>query len=267
MPVGDGGTGAIFGGVSIVTDGGNGAIITWMDWDGQDYNIYAQRMNAAGMRQWLPNDIEICNESSEQRIPVAASDLAGGAVIAWQDKRAFGQGYDIYAQRVLSSGNLAWTPDGVPVCTAAFDQNDLSTVPDGTGGAIFAWTDRRLFMETDVYAMRLDAGGNMPTTGIGAPGVAPGAVALTVLPAWPNPFAESTGIELRFREGAAVSIDVTDAAGRRVRRLGLGAPLTGARRVTFDGRDDAGRSLAKGVYFIRVEADGVASTQKLVKVR
>ena len=267
VPVGDGGTGAIFGGVNIVTDGGNGAIITWMDWDGQDYNIYAQRLNAAGARQWLPNDVEICNESSEQRIPVAASDLAGGAVIAWQDKRALGQGYDLYAQRVLSGGNVAWTPNGVPVCTAQFDQNDLSAVPDGTGGAIFAWTDRRLFTENDVYALRLDAGGNMPTTGIAGPGGAPGPAALMVLPAWPNPFAESTAIEVRLQEGTAVSVDVTDAAGRRVRRLGLAEPLTGLQRVTFDGRDDSGRALAKGVYFFRVVADGVTSTQKLVKVR
>jgi len=143
----------------------------------------------------------------------------------------------------------------------------LSAVPDGTGGAIFAWTDRRLFTENDVYAMRLDASGGMPTTGIAGLADAPGAAALIVLPAWPNPFAESTGIEVRLREGAAVSIEVTDAAGRRVRRLGMGGPLTGLRRITFDGRDDTGQSLAKGVYFLRVDAGGVASTQKLVKVR
>jgi hypothetical protein len=158
---------------------------------------------------------------------------------------------------------MVWAANGVPVCTAQFDQSELRTVPDGNSVGIFAWTDRRQSTETDVYAMRIDAGGGTPS-GVSDP---LGATAVLVHPPWPNPFAESTGIELQLNDPTAVSIDVTDAFGRRVRRLTPGDPLSGLRGVNFDGRDDSGRSLAKGVYFLRVEVNGSTSTQKLVKVR
>jgi hypothetical protein len=37
--------------------------------------------------------------------------------------------------------------------------------------------------------------------------------------------------------------------------------------VTWDGRDDAGRPVAAGAYFYRLEAQGMAATKRLVLVR
>ncbi|MBD3161575.1 MAG: hypothetical protein GF346_05075, partial [Candidatus Eisenbacteria bacterium] len=51
-------------------------------------------------------------------------------------------------------------------------------------------------------------------------------------------------------EGASASI--IDAAGRSVRRLAPG----GDGRFLWDGRDDAGRRLAAGVYFARIQRPG-----------
>ena len=45
------------------------------------------------------------------------SDGAGGAIITWQDSRSGGS--DIYAQRIVGSGGVQWTADGVPISTAA----------------------------------------------------------------------------------------------------------------------------------------------------
>src|SRR5262245_41722315 len=54
-----------------------------------------------------------------------------------------------------------WQPDGVPVCTISGPQSIPVAVPDGTGGAIIAWTDgRHDLLWYDIYAQRVDASGN-----------------------------------------------------------------------------------------------------------
>jgi hypothetical protein len=180
------------------------------------------------------------------------------------DERS-GVGYDIYAQRVNSSGAAQWTADGVVLCDAVFDQTYPVVVSDGAGGAIAAWTDGRdddTGVETQVYAQRVYADGQTPTSIGDAP-----SAAFTVLPVRPNPFAATTDLEFRLDELSDVAVDVYDVAGRRVRSMVLPAVDAGWGRVSFDGRDDTGRSLPSGVYFCRVTASGVTQTQKMVLLR
>jgi hypothetical protein len=41
----------------------------------------------------------------------------------------------------------------------------------------------------------------------------------------------------------------------------------GAYNLTWDGRDDLGRAVAPGVYFIRMEAASQTATRKLIRLR
>jgi predicted lipoprotein with Yx(FWY)xxD motif len=144
---------------AIVTDGSGGSIITWQDYRNGNWDIYAQRVNA-GVVLWTVNGVAICTASDSQQQPQVVSDGLGGAIIAWYDYRS-GSNYDIYAQRVNSSGAVQWTTDGVPVCTAAFDQLDIAMIGDGLGGAILTWEDNRSNVVNcpDIYAERVDATG------------------------------------------------------------------------------------------------------------
>lgn len=97
------------------------------------------------------------------------SDGAGGAILVWEDRRTGDR--DLYAQRVAADGQLLWTSDGVPVCTApghqALDNSSTGTtgltpvVADGEGGVWIVWQDERAFAsrQRDIYAQRLDADG------------------------------------------------------------------------------------------------------------
>ncbi|MBK5286561.1 MAG: hypothetical protein JJE25_14290, partial [Bacteroidia bacterium] len=106
----------------IISDGAGGAIITWQDFrNGNDYNIYAQKINSSGVVQWTVNGVAISTVAGTQSNPKLRGDGSGGAIIAWQDKR-FGNNFDIYAQRVNSSGAVQWTANGVIVCNAADNQ-------------------------------------------------------------------------------------------------------------------------------------------------
>ncbi len=141
---------------SIVSDGAGGAIITWYDNRNSgttDDDIYAQRINSAGVVQWTANGVAICTEANHQYDPIIASDGAGGAIITWIDYR--GTSADIYAQRINSAGNVQWTADGVAICTAGEAQGYPTMVSDGAGGAIITWNDDRGIVDADIYAQRI----------------------------------------------------------------------------------------------------------------
>lgn len=89
------------------------------------------------------------------------------------------------------------------------------------------------------------------------------------LAAWPLPYkggALSVSFVIPSRGGAA-EIDLMDLAGRRVRTLHRGTLEAGRQVVAWDGRDDSGRNVANGVYFLVSRAGGQESKLKLVVLR
>jgi hypothetical protein len=139
----------------IVSDGAQGAIVAWSDNRPALPGVYAQRVNAAGAPQWMADGVRTAAESDP--FFKIESDGAGGAIVTWEDFRS-GSG-DVYAQRTNALGVFQWTVDGVALCTAVDDQNSLTIVSDGTGGAIVTWHDPRSGTNTDIYAQRVDATG------------------------------------------------------------------------------------------------------------
>src|SRR5512146_3154254 len=69
-------------------------------------------------------NLPICTATGQQLLPRIATDGSGGAVIVWHDSRVAGD-YDIYAQRVLSTGVVdpGWPLNGAVVCSAAGNQS------------------------------------------------------------------------------------------------------------------------------------------------
>jgi hypothetical protein len=143
----------------IVTDGAGGAIIAWFDYrSGTNYDIYAQRLNAAGVPQWTTDGVPLCIQPGNQITVSMVSDDAGGAIIVWEDARnSIGTGLDIYAQRVNGSGAALWTANGVLVCGAAADQSEPIIIKSGTQ-YIVTWFDYRAG-NADIYVQALNSSG------------------------------------------------------------------------------------------------------------
>ncbi len=154
----------------LVSDGAGGAIITWFDrrFGYFEDDIYAQRVDSSGAVQWTGNGVPICTATRRQQEPDIVSDGVGGAIIAWQDSRG-GPNWEIYAQRVDSSGAVQWTGNGVPICTTTGWQRETVVVSDSAGGAIIAWHDGRNGNDQDIYAQRVDASGAIQWTTNGVP--------------------------------------------------------------------------------------------------
>ena len=84
---------------------------------------------------------------------------------------------------------------------------------------------------------------------------------------YPNPFNPAVVIPLDLAADAqAVSLTVYDVLGRRVRQVWQGPLGAGRHRFVWDGRDEAGRAGAAGVYIYRVEIDGQVEAKKMTKL-
>lgn len=103
------------------------------------------------------------------------------------------------------------------------------------------------------------------TASLGGSAGAPSRAAL--LGHWPNPVREGARISFALPAGARdASLDLFDAAGRRVRALGVNW-AAGTHTVEWDGRDDAGAKVRAGCYWYRLRAGDVKLSRRLVVVR
>lgn len=80
----------------------------------------------------------------------------------------------------------------------------------------------------------------------------------------PNPFNPLTTISYEMPRDGQVHLAVYDLRGHRVRELANGHVVAGRHEVTWDGRDQAGRTTAAGVYFVRMSGPGGTLTSKMV---
>jgi hypothetical protein len=106
---------------------------------------------------------------------VIVSDGAGGAIIAWGDRRFFAERthLSVYAQHLNARGRPLWRLGGIPVDTTAWG---ALLAADGRGGAFFLLYDDREapFGPTDLYAQHLDARGRELWASQGVPVNDPG---------------------------------------------------------------------------------------------
>ena len=84
---------------------------------------------------------------------------------------------------------------------------------------------------------------------------------------YPNPFNPAVVLPLDLAtDQKQVSLALYDVLGRRVRQLWDGPLGAGTHRFTWDGRDEAGKGVAAGVYIYKVEVDGQIEAKKTTKL-
>lgn len=169
----------------IASDGAGGAFVVWDD-NRLGRRAYIQHLLTSGADPnpaWTANGVRVCPVEAIQSFPSVCGDGAGGALVAWSDRRGGPGNYDVYVQRVSSSAALLWTAAGAPATTepgnqlvdgAATAPPNVSTwlkthseaqsnalVPDGAGGCLVVWTDSRSYGTTgcDIYAQRVTSSG------------------------------------------------------------------------------------------------------------
>ena len=260
----------------LASDGNGGAIITWdepVSATNTDPNIYAQRVNASGVAEWVTNGVGVCLEVNGQRFPQLTSDGNGGAVITWQDART-NNIHDIYAQRINSSGSSLWTNDGVAVSTATYVQSSPIILNDGINGMIIAWTDLRNDLtqtqRKDIFAQRVNSDGTLGGVTDVNENVSLQPSEFSLEQNYPNPFNPSTSIKFSIPNEEFVSLKVFNSLGEEVAELLNETKPTGNYSVSFNASQ-----LSSGVYFYQLIAgnpstgsgQGFVETKKMLLMK
>jgi hypothetical protein len=109
------------------------------------------------------------------------------------------------------------------------------------------------------YDLTQTGGGGQQSYSIFDPRITP-----ELLTPQPNPFSHSTSIHYAINTEGFTSVRVFDLTGRTVRTLVNCAQRPGRYGVAWDRRDDKGRLLTAGVYFIRLKSPSFEQTRKAV---
>ena len=110
--------------------------VAWTD-NRSGTDVYAQRLDAAGVALWDAGGLAVCAGSGAHAFPSAVPDGTGAAIVAWEDTRNGAS--DVYAQRLEPGGSTTWAIGGTPVSTAGGNQYQVSAASTGDGAAIMLW--------------------------------------------------------------------------------------------------------------------------------
>ena len=90
---------------------------------------------------------------------------------------------------------------------------------------------------------------------------------LTISPYCANPFKDHVLINYTLPKPCGLTITVYNHCGQVVKTLVHGEAQEGRYTVIWDGRDERGKVVSSGVYFVRVKAGEDTATEKLVKLK
>ncbi|MDD4333355.1 MAG: discoidin domain-containing protein, partial [Patescibacteria group bacterium] len=153
--------------LQIISDGANGAIMSWQNQNFDPMPVYVQRVDATdGMAKWTAGGVMANNTSDSDYTsekPRLTIDGANGAIITWSTIGAGGYDPSIRAQRIIGdTGVKDWGNNGVVVCDTSGDwaQRNVAIASDGVGGAFISWNDWRDNPDSYIYMQRIDSSGS-----------------------------------------------------------------------------------------------------------
>jgi hypothetical protein len=103
-----------------------------------------------------------------------------------------------------------------------------------------------------------DSGSKLANTAMNKSGNPETPAVTRLLPNAPNPFNPQTEIRFELAKAGQARLTIYDVTGRRVKTMHNGHLDSGPHSLVWQGRDDGGRAVASGVYYLRMDtAEGV----------
>ncbi|MFI5370546.1 MAG: hypothetical protein ACHQ52_03235 [Candidatus Eisenbacteria bacterium] len=155
----------------VASDGNGGAIIAW--WDVLGESLFVQHVTPDGVRAWGPGGIAVSDTLRVDGFDLAA-DGSGGAFLVWNARDVGGATSRLSAAHLDASGARVpgWAPHGF-FCPQALYPVSPSVVSDGSGGALFVWSESRDPPADQIYGFHVGSDGT-PSPGWPAGGVLAG---------------------------------------------------------------------------------------------
>jgi len=160
----------------VIADGNNGFIVVnelepRTGEQAGNTELVGQRLDISGQRTWLEGQrpIVVTGTNLAERNPVAISDGAGGAIVAFELHTLFGKNRgkcDIAVLRLASNGDLLWIKNSNFInltISEKLQEHSPVVLSDGDGGAIIifqaTYPDGKRKGDKDLYAQHLSSQG------------------------------------------------------------------------------------------------------------
>ncbi len=142
---------------SVAMDAKGNFIVTWSskDQDGDNWGVFAQRYNAAGVAQGGEFQVNLTT-AREQMHSSVSMDADGDFVVTWTTKDQDGNGQGIYARQYDASGTAKGGETLVNTTTSG-DQEYSSVAMDARGDFIVVWTGNGPGDTQGVFGQRFSA--------------------------------------------------------------------------------------------------------------
>jgi len=154
-------------------DGQGGFIFVWETKDLTDSNytrLKAQRITSTGAKLWgadgknVTGDFILTGNQEKHRVIEVE---AGGAIVAWEDKRGNNSTPNICIQKLNLDGDPQWLSGGKHLFASTADtQSDLRMSKTSDGGAAIVWEDSRLtdVSNRQVFVQKVESNGDFAWT-------------------------------------------------------------------------------------------------------
>jgi hypothetical protein len=234
----------------IAAGPGDDLHVTWYDDRAGSYKIYYKHFDGAAWE----SDTRVSYAPNMSRYASVAADDSGKVHVAWRVGTTVGD-VEIYYSRY---DGLVWGP----TTRLTYSEVGVSSMPClavcPAGCLHLIWEDSR-DGSSEIYYKR-----HAGTTLAGIVDLETAAPVSTRPGIIPNPVHNDARVRFRLEEPSFVNLAIYDIAGRLVWKRDLSVRQPGVHQVAWDGCDAHGRSVANGVYFLRVNSGKRQSSAKIV---
>ncbi len=248
---------------------------------GSDFRL--RPVNLSGDSTGVRSNFPISLAPGDASTPEVAFSFTGNEfMVMWADPRySSALKTDLYGQRLrvdLSSRQMSFIAhNGVSTVTEFENINYFSSTDKYEGSGIgLAWdsVNNRFFSVFEYYdpangrfedIMGFFVNGSLAVTDVAERPTAPSGYALSGN--YPNPFNQSTRIDLELPATTEVSAGIYDVRGRLIQTLFSGFKSAGRHTLSWDGRDADGNDMPTGVYYAEVSTSDRQQVIKLALVR
>jgi hypothetical protein len=261
---------------SLISDGSNGAIVSFSGVQGTDYSINAQRVASDGTvpSPWPGDGVLVCGGPGNRFGAQAVPDGNHGAIVTWPDFRS--GGVEIYTARVLLDGTVSalaslvdaavepglvrlhWYSPDRSVPSATVERAEMGGGYVALGGILADGEGHLRFEDRDVsagitYLYRLAVPDGASIAYLGQVTVrVPSSVSFGIEGLRPNPSEGEASVLFALESGEPATLDVLDVTGRRVLTREVGMLGAGHHALSLPET----KGLPAGIYALRLTQAG-----------